>query len=369
LREIDQNGLGMQAPPTLPSRREVINRVRAANLRVAAVLPYHYPRPLLRACGFHPIELWGPPGVPRDYGARHFQTYTCDIVVRATSFMLQGGLDQVDAVVVPHTCDALQGMGSVLGDFVPRPAPILPLYLPRSRRPADQEFLEAELRRLATALSAVSGVVPDEAAWQEAFAAEDAADRALADLYAARPGLAVTDRSFYTVVRGREFLPAEDFVALAGSLPAGKPPSGIGLLLSGIVADPPDLFDQLAAVGARVVADDLAGGTRRLYPPDGPGDPFARLAARLLSGPPDPTRGDPITARVSHLVGRLQASGGRGVVVYDPKFCEPELFDIPRLRAHLGAAGYPLLHLEVELSGSLGQQTLTRLEAFVETLR
>jgi benzoyl-CoA reductase/2-hydroxyglutaryl-CoA dehydratase subunit BcrC/BadD/HgdB len=56
-------------------------------------------------------------------------------------------------------------------------------------------------------------------------------------------------------------------------------------------------------------------------------------------------------------------------VVYDVKFCEPELFDIPLLRSHLGEADFPLLHVEVEMGEGLSQQTLTRLEAFVEVLR
>lgn len=353
----------------LPSRREVLAREHAAGRLVAAVLPYHYPRPLLRACGFHPIELWGPPGVPRDEGGRHFQAYTCDIVVRATSFLLRGGLDGVDAILVPHTCDALQGLGSVLGDFVRPTPPVLPLYLPRGRRLADLAFLAAELRRLAAALSALSGINPDDDAWAEALAAEGAADAALAGLYARRPRLAASDREFYTVVRSREYLRAEEFTAPAAALPEGDAPAGVGLMLSGIVAEPLDLFDHLADMGARVVTDDLAGGTRRLYPPEGKGDPFERLAARLLGGPPDPTRGDPIAARAAWLQEQMRASGARGLIVFDPKFCEPELFDVPLLRKHLATAGFPVLHVEVELTGSLSQQTLTRLEAFVETLR
>ncbi len=140
-------------------------------------------------------------------------------------------------------------------------------------------------------------------------------------------------------------------------------------MLSGIVADPLDLFDHLAQLGARVVANDLAGGARRRYPAGPSGDPCERLAARLLGGPPDPTRGDPLADRAQWLIAQMEASGARGLVVYDPKFCEPELFDLPRLRRRLGAAGFPVLHVEMELQGVLSQQTLTRLEAFVETLR
>jgi benzoyl-CoA reductase/2-hydroxyglutaryl-CoA dehydratase subunit BcrC/BadD/HgdB len=363
------NGPRMGVSLQLPSRRQVIADARSRGRRVAAVLPYHYPRALLRAFGFHPVELWGPPGVSRDRGSRHFPAYTCDIAVRATSFLLQGGLDVVDAILVPHTCDALQGMGSVLGDFLrPRPA-VLTLYLPRGRRPEDRDFLADELRRVGGALADLSGIHPDAAAWEEAFAAEGVADAALAGLYRRRPRLAVSDREFYAVVRAREYLSAEQFAVLAHSLPEGDPPTGIPLMLSGIVPEPPTLFDHLAAAGARVVADDLACGARRLYPDHAEPDPFRQLAGRLLAAPPDPTRGSPIGERAAHLRQTIEANGARGLVIYDVKFCEPELFDVPLLRTHLGEAGVPLLHIEVELGEDLSQQTMTRLEAFVETLR
>ena len=102
----------------LTARKAIIERVRGLGRKVVAVLPFHYPRALLRAYRLHPIEVWGPPHVPRDQGSQHFQAYTCDIVVKATAFLLRGGMDPVDAILVPHTCDALQGMASVAADFL-----------------------------------------------------------------------------------------------------------------------------------------------------------------------------------------------------------------------------------------------------------
>jgi len=57
------------------------------------------------------------------------------------------------------------------------------------------------------------------------------------------------------------------------------------------------------------------------------------------------------------------------VVFYDVKFCEPEQFDLPQLRAGLQSSGLPSISLEVDLSGGLSHQVVTRLEAFVEMLR
>ncbi len=332
-------------------------------------MPIHYPRAMLRAHRLHPIEIWGPPYVERHEGSRHFQAYTCDIVLKATSFLRSGGLEGTRAILVPHTCDALQGMGSVLGDFLRPDQRVLTLYLPRGRRTSDREFLREELERLAASLVEVGGHRPSKEDWAEAFEAEDAADAALADLYRRRARLAVSDRDFYTVVRSREYVTAEQFCEQAAALPEGDAPhSGVGLMISGIVADPPELFDQIEAMGAYVAGDDLACGFRRVYSQSAEDDPFERAANRLLTSPPDPTCGTPIQVRVDSLQSRMRALGARGLLVYDPKFCEPELFDVPLLRKHLSEAGFPVLHVEFEMGETLPHQTLSRIEAFVETL-
>ena len=332
-------------------------------------MPIHYPRAMLRAHRLHPIEIWGPPHVARHEGNRHFQAYACDIVVKAMSFIRSGGIDATRAILVPHTCDALQGMGSVLTDFLRPDQRVLTLYLPRGRRMSDREFLRDELERLGQTLVEVSGHEPTAADWAEAFEAEDAADAALAGLYQRRAELAVSDRDFYTVVRSREYLTAEQFCEQAAKLPAGEAPRrGVGLMISGIVADPLELFDQIDDMGAYVAGDDLACGYRRVYSASHEDDPLVRTANRLMSCPPDPTCGTPIHQRVEALQTRMRALGAKGLLVYDPKFCEPELFDAPLLRKHLTEAGLPVLHVEYEMGEGLPHQTLSRIEAFVETL-
>ena len=362
----------VQHPPVslvLPSRPEVIEHVRSLGRELVAVMPIHYPRAMLRAYGLHPIELWGPPDVARHEGNRHFQAYACDIVVKAMSFIRSGGIEMTRAILVPHTCDALQGMGSVLTDFIRPDQRVLTLYLPRGRRTSDRDFLRNELGRLGTTLAEVSGGEPSASDWAEAFEAEDAANAALADLYERRSRLAVSDRDFYTVVRSREYLTAEQFCAQAGSLPEGDPPRhGVGLMLSGIVAEPMDLFDRIDEMGACIVGDDLACGYRRVYAHSAEHDPLERSASRLMSAPPDPTCGTPIHDRVEALGARMRVLGARGLLIYDPKFCEPELFDVPLLRKQLAEAGFPVLHVEFEMGDALPHQTMSRIEAFVETL-
>jgi len=355
--------------PHVPSRSEAI---RAWGGPVAAVFPIHYPRALVRAFGFLPVEVWGPPRMNASSAAAHLQPYVCSIVRNGLSFLQSGGLDVADVIVVPHGCDSLQGLGSLLLDLVRPRAVVLPLYLPRGRRPSDLCFLEEELRAFAARLAEASGRRPSDEEVMESVRREEIADGLLAELHRRRRELPLTPLELYRLIRSREYLPAESFAALAGDALArvGEPArDGVPILLSGIVPEPMEVLDALAAMGGVVAADDLAACGRRLYPPGASGDPFRRLAESLQAGPPDSARGHPIEERLAHLRRLAAASGARGVVFYDVKFCEPELFDLPLLRRGLQEAGLPSVHIEVDLNDALAQQVLTRLEAFLEMIR
>ena len=363
-----EESLSMQ----LPSRNEVLDGLPGLGLQLAAVLPIHYPRALLRACGFHPMEVWGPASVDPSEGNFHFQAYTCGIVRNATSFLLQGRLDAAKVLLIPHTCDALQGMASVLKDFVATPQPVTTLYLPRGLHHSNREFLVDELRQLAAKLSELSGVVPDAAALNAQIELDEEADSLLAHLASSRARYDLSDKDFYALARCREYVLSETFIELVNAAPRLDQDlrrRGVPLMLSGIVPEPMSLFEQLADAGAHVVCDDLACISRRLYPKSDPkANPFQRLAERLLAAPHDPTRGAPIMERAHRVYETLTKAGAKGLVIYDPKFCEPELFDIPLLTQFLGSKGVPVLHVEFDMSEAVSNQFLTRLEAFAEML-
>ena len=54
-------------------------------------------------------------------------------------------LDPVELILVPHGCDSLQGLGSLLLDFAETPAPVETFYLPRGAgHKASLEFVQAD---------------------------------------------------------------------------------------------------------------------------------------------------------------------------------------------------------------------------------
>ncbi len=354
----------------VPSRSDALRAHRAAGGGLAAVLPIHYPRALLRAHGLLPVEVWGPPGRSTASGDAHLQGYTCSIVRCALSFALDGGLKDAQVVMVPHGCDSLQALGSLLLDLVPPGMPVLPLYLPRGRRPADEEFLAAELRAVGSRLAEITGRRPTDGELLARAAAEEAADEALAALWEARPRLPHTNREFYRLLRAREYLPAERFTPLARAAldQPGPAAEGLPVLLSGIVPEPASLLDALDRLGVLVVADDLACSGRRVYPPAVHSDPYRRLAQSLMGGPPDPMRGDPFAARNAHLKRLAEEAGALGALFWEVKFCEPEQFYLPSAQQALQGRGVRCLTVEVDLADPLPAAAVNRIEAFAETL-
>lgn len=355
----------------VPGRMETIRRQRAQGGLVAAVFPIHYSRALLRAFDILPVEVWGPPGVKENHGAVHLQPYVCSIVRNALSFLESGGLEIADMLLVPHACDSLQGLGSLLKDFVRPRQPVLTLYIPRGQRLSDVAFLADELRSIFNSLQALTGRTPSVQSLLQASIEEEAADEALAAAHYSRQSLPLTDEGFYRLIRSREYLPSEEFTLLTQEVlgrASAHHNNAIPILLSGIVPEPMSLFAALREMGARVAADDLACCGRRLYPPGKSTDPFQRMAERIIEAPPDPTRGSPIQDRLGHLLRLAQSSGARGIVFYPVKFCEPELFDQPQLREGLRQAGLPSLVIEIDLNDELPQPMLNRLEAFIEML-
>jgi benzoyl-CoA reductase/2-hydroxyglutaryl-CoA dehydratase subunit BcrC/BadD/HgdB len=333
----------------LPARKDLIREHQANGGMVAAVFPIHYPRELLRAHGVLPIEVWGPPGRDASVSDRYLQAYTCSIVRGGMAFLQSGGLDAVDLIVVPNPCDSLQGLGTVLLDFQVTDKPVLTVYNPRGgKRASALAYLADELGVMAAHLGKITGRSPT-----------------------ARTSIALEDRDFYRLVRSREYLPVEDFVALGERYleGAGEPQTGrVPVVLSGLVPEPMSFLDIVSEAGAVIVADDCACSGRRLYP-DGESElPLVRMAERILGASPCSTRGSPIQARIDHLLDLATRTQSKAVIFFEVKFCEPEQFYLPLVRAGLDAAGVRSIVLEVDVTDTLPRQAATRVEALLETL-
>jgi len=355
----------------LPRRTEVARSFKQNGGLVAAVLPIHYSRAILRAFNILPMEVWGPPNVDPGFGTAHVQAYVCSVVRNALSFLHSDTAGVADLILVPHACDSLQGLGSLLLDFVQPEQPVIPLYLPRSNKAEGVQFLAKEFQSIYDRLEEITQRSPSDSELTTSIRREEAADVLLAQLHSERRCLDVSDYDFYRMIRSREFLPAEDFIDLAEQLRSkvgDERERAIRVLLSGIVPEPMKTLESITEYGGMVVADDLACTGRRLYPPGESEDPFRRMAERILRAPPDWSLGRSIQSRMDYMQEKIRSMDVQGVIFYNVKFCEPELFDLPSLRNELDRTGIPSMTMEIDLNDPLSDQALMRLETFFEMI-
>jgi benzoyl-CoA reductase/2-hydroxyglutaryl-CoA dehydratase subunit BcrC/BadD/HgdB len=283
-----------------------------------------------------------------------------------------GGLDIVDLIIVPHACDSLQGLGSILLDFVKPAQPVFPFYIPRDTREADIGFFADELHTIYEHLANLTGLRPAHTKLSASIENEQEADDLLALLHQKNRHLPFSNFEIYQVIRSREYLPAEEFQEIAQKVLAqaqNVPRPGTPIVVAGIVPEPRNILETFTEFEAAVVADDLASCGRRLYPRSAREDPFERMAASIIKAPPDPTRGSSLVERRDHLLELVAKTQAKGVVFHIIKFCEPELFDVPILRQELRAAKVPSIMIEVDLNMYFSQQIRTRLAAFLEMIQ
>ena len=358
-----------------PSRKEYIRDQKEHHgRRIFGVFPAQYPKEILWAWNILPVEIWDPPGNAAAANA-HLQPYICSVVRAGLELVLQGKWEDLDGFLFPHTCDSIQNLASIVNDCLGINKPCYFFYHPKAPYHASSRaYCLDQLRDFASVLEDRWGPVNMGELEKRVSQGEEV--RALIkEVYDSRAAgkLNATNEEFYRVIRQGEFLHPDDYIPLLKEFlkaAKGEAGSSLGLILSGVLPNPPETLKLLDTLNVRVTEDDLLNcGRRLLVPPVAEVDPFEALADAYFLLPPCTTRNSPIQERLEHLLMKANRSGAKGIVFWMIKFCEPEFFDLPQLVEGLKREGLATLVLESELHQGLSGQMRTRIEAFVEMIR
>ena len=354
------------------SRSAYLARQRERGRAVVGVAPAIYPRELFWACGVLPVEIWDPPVEGSEAGI-HLQPTVCPIVKGVLDLVLSRRGKLLDGFLVPHTCDSLQNLATLVHDSLLPELPTWFLGLPRERGPLGRDFLLARLEILAAELG--RRFTPIEALnLAQAIGWAKEQDALLSTLHRRRRDdtLGLDNRQFYRLHRLAEWLHPEDHLPLlraALDAPPVQPrPGQRCVVLSGIVPNPPEVLELLDRHEVLVGADDYLCCGRRLPARPGEAQGLAFCAERLLALPPCSTTAASVAERREHLLNLVLGCSARGVIFHVPGFCEPELFYLPRLVEALQRQKVPSLLLETEFHRGLDGRSHTRIEAFLEQL-
>jgi len=345
--------------------------------KVVGWLPIYVPEELIHASGALPVSLWGG-NTEIARADAHLQGFACSVVRAVLEYGLKGTYNQVDGFIFPSTCDHLQNTSDIWAAVFPG-LPKFDLVYPANRQSkAAAEYLERLFSALQVWLAGLTGSQASEARLRDSIRIYNhyrALCADLSDLRSRRPE-SMSALEYSLLFKASLFLEKGDFNRqLEQLLPrletrTVRPKPKARLVVTGIMAEPPEILDTIDELGGAIVADDLALGARILRAPaDETLPPLSALVDRHLRLGPCSTLYDCRKERGAHLLSLAARHNADGVLFLSMKFCEAEEFDYPVLKAELEAAGLPLLFLEVEQQMSALGQARTRLQAFLEILQ
>ena len=89
---------------------EQLKKFKAQGKKVVGVLPYYAPEELVYAAGMVPMGIWGSNDKEVMRSKEYCATFYCDIAQLALEMLLDGTMDQLDALITPTICDTLRRM-------------------------------------------------------------------------------------------------------------------------------------------------------------------------------------------------------------------------------------------------------------------
>ena len=337
--------------------------------KVVLTSPVYTPEEILHSMGFVPMGAWGA-DVELNRSKEYFPAFICSIAQSMLELGINGTYDGASAIVIPSLCDTLKTLGENW-KYAVKNIPFIPMTYPQHRKPAyGIAYTEAGYKRVIDDLEKLGGKF-DTAALEESnriYNKHNQVMREVDALLAKHPEVTAEQRS--DLFKSAFFMLKEEHTALVEQLlqeleGTTSAEEKLPVIVSGILADAPQLNEIFDDLGFHIVADDVAAQSRQ-YRTDVPECPDALhgLAEKFANMDNCSVLYNVEKPRVKWIVDTAKERGAKGVIVAMTKFCDPEEFDYVMIKRACEEAGIPLTQIEVDRQMKQFEQIRTNLETF-----
>lgn len=344
--------------------------------KAVGCFPIYAPEELVYAAGALPVGMWGGPHTGT-LASQYLQSFCCSIMKANTEQALRGDYSMLSAVILTTYCDTLKCVTENWKTAVPDRNPI-PMVYPQNRKTeAGKLFFIEELTRVQGELERVLQTEITEADLEGAMTVYEEYRKTMREFTKAAASFPQTFDavSRHLVIKAGYFMDKAQYTESIRRLlslleqEAPEPPGEKKIILTGLLAEPPELLELFVENGLQVVADDLAQESRqfRVSAPE-EGACFSRMAERLAMQDGCAFLYDYGKTRGEKLIQMVKDTNADAVVYCQLKFCDPDEFDYPIIKEAMEQAGIPMLQLEFEQQMESAEQLRTRVQGFAEML-
>ncbi len=383
--------MGLSLQDVLGRCREVVEepalasvrrwKERSSSARVVGCYPVYSPIELVHAAGALPVGVIGGGNqVEIAHADARFQSFICSVVKSTLELGLTDRLACLDGILFHSICDPARNLAAVFARNFPALRVEYIHYPQNLSSPTAVTYLVAELQRIRSVLTEVTGRQVSPAALRDSIALYNRWRARIRDLYALRRSAPerLSAAESFLLLRAGTLMPVEEHLTLLETAlrelaqrPA-KRQDRIAVLVEGAFCEQPpvDLIAALEQAGCYLLDDDFLLGWRWFVddvPEDG--DPLEALATSYIDRSVScGTKHDLRAPRPAQLIRRVRAAGADAVLFLCAKFCEPALFDYALYRRALEEAGIPHLFLEFEEKMWIFDRMRGEVETFVESM-
>ncbi|MCI1966043.1 MAG: 2-hydroxyacyl-CoA dehydratase family protein [Oscillospiraceae bacterium] len=353
------------------SPRKQLDKYLAQGKKVVACAPVYTPEEIIHSMGLVPMGVWGAE-MEVNEAKKYYPAFICSIMQVVLELGVTGQYKGVSAIVIPSLCDSLKSLGQNWKYAVPD-IPFIPMTYPQNRKPAyGVKYTKAMYERVISDLQTATGAQFSGVALANSNRVYNEHNAVMREFAEVAADHAITAAQRNDVFKSAWFMLKEEHTALVKQLieemkKTPKDESKVRVVVSGILADSPNLLQIFDKNGLKIVADDVAQESRQ-YRTDVPDmeNSLDALAQKFADMDNCTLLYDRDKKRVGYIVDQAKKHNAVGVIVLMTKFCDPEEFDYVPIKRACEAAGLRHLNIEVDCQMVNYEQAGTMIQAFKE---
>ena len=343
------------------------------------------PLEILTALDIVPHRIMGDIHAPLSKVDAHLEQIACPYVRHCLDLGLNQGLDFLDGVIFPHSCDNVQIVSSIWNYYL-KPDFYHFLDVPHMVQESSFQYFKTQLQSLIAHLEEFTGKELSKTKLKEAIHLHNRNRALIRELYGLRKEAAppINGIDMLETMIAIQVMPVneqieliKEVIALVRARERRKVRQRPRLMIYGCEMDKPELIKLIEDSGADVVMDDLCTGTKSIWDDvEITNDPLDGIARRYLEKltcsrtyrARNGTHLEDLSNRFGYLKEYARAFKVDGVILYIIQYCDTHEFDAPDVSDYLKSIDLSVLHIEDDYTLSGMERLRTRIEAFIEVM-
>lgn len=336
--------------------------------------PLYGPQEIAHSMGLVPFEVWGVDEEVNE-AKKYFPAFIPSLLQTILEEGIRGDFKGAIAYIQPQLSDSTKAIGENW-KYAVKDIPFVPMQFPQNRVPSyGTDFTEANYRKQVIAdFEKYSGVTFDNEKLKESIAIYNEHNALMREVDELMSVAKISNVDRNSVFKSACYMLKEDHSALLKELievlkETEADEESKRVLISGLVADSPNLLEIFDEMGLKIVGDDIAQESRQ-YRTDTPDeeDPVRALAQKFSNTGNCSLLYDAKKGRVEYVRDLAKARKAKGVIFLLTKFSDPEEFDLVLMEKILKGSGIKSIIIEIDRQMQNYEQAKTAIQTFSEIL-